>query len=257
MAALKVGQLDLTPGNAFLRLDAADEKSREGNAVAIRDDLAADLRGWLCDKLELVQTAAHGTTEPIPMRLPGDTPLFDVPTGLVRILDRDLRAAGIPKRDDRGRTVDVHAMRTTFGTLLSKTGTAPRTAQAAMRHSDIKLTMGVYTDPRLLDVRGAVEKLPSLPLPTGTNTTEVGAVPAAEIDPRLEDHADSVAPAVAPTRCNSGHFEASVGTQGSVDEPQTVDGVSGGNAGNVNEKPPVTFGVIGGHRGSSSRAGGI
>jgi integrase len=62
---------------------------------------------------------------------------------LVRILDRDLRAAGIPKRDDRGRTVDVHAMRTTFGTLLSRTGAAPRTAQAAMRHSDIKLTMGV------------------------------------------------------------------------------------------------------------------
>jgi hypothetical protein len=29
---------------------------------------------------------------------------------LVRILDRDLKAAGIPKTDDRGRTVDVHAL---------------------------------------------------------------------------------------------------------------------------------------------------
>lgn len=51
--------------------------------------------------------------------------MFEVPVGLVRILNRDLKAAGIPKRDDRGRTVDVHAM----------------------RHSDIKLTMGVCTDP--------------------------------------------------------------------------------------------------------------
>jgi hypothetical protein len=96
----------------------------------------------------------------------------------VRILDRDLVAAGIArwakdergrsyidKRDERGRTVDVHALRTTFGTHLSKSGVAPRTAQAAMRHSDIKLTMGVYTDPKLLDVAGALEgALPSLPL---------------------------------------------------------------------------------------------
>src|SRR5207248_3080499 len=40
----------------------------------------------------------------------------------------------------------------------------PRTAQAAMRHSDIKLTMNVYTDPRLLDVLGALDVLPALPL---------------------------------------------------------------------------------------------
>ena len=38
--------------------------------------------------------------EPVPARLPADTPLFNVPDGLVRILDRDLRLAGIPKRDD-------------------------------------------------------------------------------------------------------------------------------------------------------------
>ena len=33
-----------------------------------------------------------------------------MPAGLVRILDRDLAAAGIPKRDDRGRTLDVHSV---------------------------------------------------------------------------------------------------------------------------------------------------
>src|SRR5439155_11744857 len=113
---------------------------------------------------------------PLPARLPPDTPLFDVPSQLVKILDRDLVAAGIArrvrvngkwiiyKRDDRGRSLDIHALRTTFGTLLSKGGVSPRTAQAAMRHSDIKLTMGVYTDPKLLDVRGALDALPLLPL---------------------------------------------------------------------------------------------
>ena len=71
-------------------------------------------------------------------------------------------AAGIDKADERGRTIDVHALRHTFGTLLSKGGVAPRTAQAAMRHSSIDLTMNVYTDPKLLDVQGALDSLPSL-----------------------------------------------------------------------------------------------
>ncbi len=77
----------------------------------------------------------------VPTKLPPDIPVFNVPSGLIRILDRDIKAAGIPKRDERGRTVDVHALRHSFGTLLSKAGVAPRTAQAAMRHSTIDLTM--------------------------------------------------------------------------------------------------------------------
>jgi hypothetical protein len=55
--------------------------------------------------------------------------LFTVPRELVKILNRDLKLAGISKRDDRGRTIGVHALRTTFGTLLSKGGVAPRAAQ--------------------------------------------------------------------------------------------------------------------------------
>ena len=119
--------------------------------------------------------------EPIPARLPADTPVFYVPTGLIRILDRDLKAAGIPKWDERGRTVDVHAMRTSFGTLLSKGGVAPRTAQAAMRHSTINLTMNTYTDPKLLDVHGALDVLPNLPLDGGTQS-ERNAVSATGTD---------------------------------------------------------------------------
>jgi hypothetical protein len=123
--------------------------------------------------------------------LPPETKLFTVPAGLCRILDRDLKAAGIPKRDDRGRTVDVHAMRTTLGTLLSRAGVASRTAQAAMRHSTIDLTMNVYTDPRLLDVQNAVEALPSLPL--------TGGVESVAIAVRRTGTADSAPSPLAPT----------------------------------------------------------
>ena len=40
----------------------------------------------------------------------------------VAMLRRDLEAAGIPFTDERGRRLDVHALRTTFGTLLSAAG---------------------------------------------------------------------------------------------------------------------------------------
>jgi hypothetical protein len=36
-----------------------------------------------------------------------------------------------------------------------------------MRHSDPKLTANVYTDPKPLDVQGALDALPSLPLNAG------------------------------------------------------------------------------------------
>lgn len=80
----------------------------------------------------------------------------------MKVLNRDLKAAGIPKVDERGRTVDVHAMRTTFATMHSKGKVSPKVAQLAMRHSDIRLTMEIYTDPKLLDVAGSLNSLPAL-----------------------------------------------------------------------------------------------
>ena len=214
LTTLAVGQLDLDANPPYLTLDAADEKNREGNSIPLRSDLAADLRQWLNYKAKARQDAANNAqtvpfdskhlepTERVTLHsgdwtgLPADTLVFDVPTGLVRILDRDLVAAGIArrvkvdgkwkidKRDERGRTIDVHALRHSFGTHLSKAGVQPRTAQAAMRHSSIDLTMNTYTDPRLLDVAGAVELLPSLPLDAGDSQSELTTAKATGTDGR-------------------------------------------------------------------------
>jgi integrase len=211
LTSLTVGQLYLDGPAAYAVLDAADEKNREGSEIAIRSDLAADLKQWLADKLARLQEEALRDGGPIPARLPAATPVFNVPLKLYAILNRDLKLAGIAKKDDRGRVLDVHALRTTFGTLLSKGGVNPRTAQSAMRHSTIDLTMNVYTDPRLLDVHDAVEALPALPLAAGQNTmpnvvktTGTDGLPVC-----------AVAPPVAPTPdkpCPSGLFSGKIGT---------------------------------------------
>ena len=60
LASLTVGQLVLDADLAFLVLDAADEKNREGSTIPLRADLAADLRQWLADKAKAAQDAARG-----------------------------------------------------------------------------------------------------------------------------------------------------------------------------------------------------
>jgi len=131
----------------------------------MRSDLSVDLRTWITG------------------REPSER-VFDVPKGIVRILDRDLIVAGIAKKDANGCVVHVHALRHSFGTHLLLAGVAPRVAQAAMRHSNNALTMGTYTDARLLDTAEAVESLPSFPI--------------SKREPRT----------LAPNLGNQGHFES-------------------------------------------------
>ena len=128
LASITVGQVDARRRPAlFWCSNAADEKNREGSTIPLRADLAADLRGWLAEKATALQEAARAApavrfdskhqkrqeTQPgrfygargailsaVDYRadVPADTPLFTVPTGPGRILDRDLVAAGIARR---------------------------------------------------------------------------------------------------------------------------------------------------------------
>ena len=139
-----------------MSLRSENEKNRKGSTVPLRSDLAGDLRGWVEGR-------------------PIDDLVFNVPAGLLRIFDRDLVAAGIDKIDERGRRVHLHALRMSTATHLSAAGVAPRTAQALMRHSDMKLTMATYTDERLLNSAGAVALLPDLPIGATEDTTHTEA----------------------------------------------------------------------------------
>ncbi|EMB16045.1 site-specific recombinase, phage integrase family protein, partial [Rhodopirellula europaea 6C] len=134
---------DLSFGDVpFVKLQHKNEKNRQGSTLALRADLAAELQRWTKGKER-------------------SDKVFRVPSSFLEILDRDMEAAGIPKVDEDGRVAHLHALRHSFGTHLSKAGVSPRVTQAAMRHSNINLTMGTYTDARLLDTAAAVEALPS------------------------------------------------------------------------------------------------
>ena len=127
----------------------------------------------MADKLARLQAEARQAGKPIPARLPPDTALFEVPDKLCKILNRDLRLAGIPKRDDRGRVLDVHALRHTFGTMLSVAGVSPRVTMELMRHSNIRLTMRTYTDAAQLPLVSALAQIPTFKLSVPTTFKSV------------------------------------------------------------------------------------
>ncbi len=128
LQSITVGNTDLDPSQAWITLNSQDEKAGRGATLPLHPDVADRLREFLKERLERLRNPPQAETlsiKGIPKQLPLDSPLFNVPTDLVRILGRDLAAAGIPKVDERGRTVDVHAMRHTFGTMLQRAGVAP------------------------------------------------------------------------------------------------------------------------------------
>jgi hypothetical protein len=171
LAQLTIEQLELDGPQPFIVLDSSEEKNGEGNQVPIRHDLAKEIKEWLAEKAK-----REG-------ELPPSAKVFYVPSGLIRIMNRDLALAGIPKKDDRGRTLDIHAIRHSFNTHLAKKGIGVRTRQAAMRHSKSELTDIDYVDSKVLEVGSALDVLPSLPIqkfapefaPTSDNLVQTSA----------------------------------------------------------------------------------
>jgi integrase len=155
LGALQVRHLILTGQRPCLVLPGSAAKNREEANLPLRADLVRDLAEWL-------EATGKADTDTV----------FQVPVELVKILKRDLAVAGISYRDKLGRTLDVHALRHTTATYLSRAKVSPRVAQGYMRHSDIKLTMQTYTDPHLLDEAEALAALPSLPLRRGLSPSE-------------------------------------------------------------------------------------
>jgi len=143
-AALQWQDLHLEGPRPAIFLRAETTKAKRADSVPLRTDLAA--------KLKAARPAFARPEDRVFKTIVRKSTFY-----------RDCKRAGIDcSPDAQGRTVDRHALRTTFISWLSGADVSPRTAQQLARHSKLELTMGVYTDPQVLDTFGAVEKLPEL-----------------------------------------------------------------------------------------------
>jgi integrase len=140
LASLRVCDLRLDAMVPSIRLDGSKTKNRRDAELPIPAALATQLRGWIESKR------------------PGDA-VFFVPEKIHERIYGDLKAAGIATRDAEGRVVDLHSLRKCTATLLAAAGVNPKVAQQFLRHSDINLTMSLYTDSALIPLTDAVEVL--------------------------------------------------------------------------------------------------
>jgi len=79
-----------------------------------------------------------------------------------RTLLVDLEAAGIARVDGRGRSIDRHALRTTFRSWLLDCGVNPRLHDVLMRTAPRGVADRHYADYRLTDLWAEIAKLPSV-----------------------------------------------------------------------------------------------
>jgi integrase len=75
----------------------------------------------------------------------------------MRLFNRVIVRAKIPRVDDEGRKLDIHSLRHTFGSRLARNGVGLVQVQRLMGHSDPKLTAQVYTHLDVEDLRKAVD----------------------------------------------------------------------------------------------------
>jgi len=166
--------LDGDPPTATVQ--ASFSKRRRQDTQVLHPELVLQLKAWLKTK----------------WRLGPSTPLFpvsgDVPGGTYRrtylMMRRDLEAARqkwleeantekarrrrkasdfLLYQNHAGLYADFHSCRHLFFTSLERAGIRPKVAQTLARHSDVRLTLGVYTHVDLPDQSAAIEALPGPP----------------------------------------------------------------------------------------------
>jgi integrase/recombinase XerD len=165
-------RLDNDPPTATV--DACYSKRRREDSQVLHPELVKQLREWLATK----QLKPDAVLFPISTRAGG------VERKTCKMVERDLMAARDKwieevkepeERRDREKTdflcycnhdglfADFHSLRHLFITSLEQAGVSPKMAQTLARHSDIRLTLGLYTHVGLQDQTAAIQSLPSPP----------------------------------------------------------------------------------------------
>ena len=222
IGSLTFRSFDLESEPQIVTVQAIYSKRKRQDTQVLHPDVSARFKDWIATK----------------KNLKGDTLLFPVsekvPGGKERktakMMKKDLEFARHcwikeakneeerQKREEsdflsyinhEGLYADFHANRHTFITNLSRGGVSPKTAQTLARHSDIRLTLGIYTHTDLAEKTEAVHKLPKLPaVKTEGDNESNNSTPETTANETLQRY--SSASDAQPG--NSGHLPSTTGT---------------------------------------------
>jgi integrase len=150
LSLLTPSQIDFD--HCRLRIEAAKTKNKKADVLPLRPDLVQALK----ERMKATGIRSHER-------------FFQHDQAKLRaVFYLDLKAAGIERVGSDGRSIDVHSLRKTFGTMLARAGVPLTTTQRLMRHSTPLLTAKLYIDVEGGDMMEALEQLPTFkPVPGG------------------------------------------------------------------------------------------
>lgn len=167
-------RLDDEPPTATVA--ACHSKRRREDTQILHPELVRRLKVWLATKPQLkandllfpVSSRVNG----LPERKTSKMMRLDLETARKKWLNEPTtkEEKNARKRSDflsycneAGQFADFHSNRHLFITSLEKAGLSPKMAQTLARHSDIRLTLGLYTHVGLHDQSTAIAMLPAPP----------------------------------------------------------------------------------------------
>ncbi|HPD48326.1 MAG TPA: site-specific integrase [Anaerohalosphaeraceae bacterium] len=148
----------------FVRVEAKDTKNKKPALLPVKAALMDRIKAHLSGKLPMAAA-------------------FNVPEAAAKMLRKDMQEArkqwieagqtdpeeyqrriegDFLKAETHEGKVDFHSLRHTFGTLLAESGVHPKVAMDLMRHSDINLTLALYTHSNQEQATAAIDVLPDL-----------------------------------------------------------------------------------------------
>ncbi len=155
-------------------IEASYSKRRREDTQILHPDLVEYLQDWLTqrnpkpDEILFPISARTCKVE----RATSKMIKFDIESARAFWIDeaatdeeRKTRAASdmLTYRDSRGKYADFHCLRHTFITNLCRAKVSPKTAQVLARHSDINLTLNIYTHIDQPEQIEAINSLPAVP----------------------------------------------------------------------------------------------
>ena len=176
LGSLTLRSLRLDNHPATATVAACYSKHRRADTQVLHPELVRQLREWLATKPHL---SSNQPLFPISGRIAGG-----VDRKTHKMVEKDIMAArdawlgeaeNAEELEQRlksdflcycnhdGLFADFHGLRHRFVTSLERAGVRPKMAQTLARHSDIRLTLGVYTHVDLSDCSTAIESLPAPP----------------------------------------------------------------------------------------------
>ena len=178
LRSLNRASFDFQAEPATVTIAAAYAKNGQDDTLPLRGDLAADLKVHMALSLPGAKAFPRMGT--------------DCGAEMIRV---DLEAAGILTRnaqgelatkDEYGLVYDFHGLRHTFATMLNQARVPLATAQRLMRHSDPKLTAGIYTHVMIEGKAEALAKMPVIvPMARANEVVAMTGTDAADTDPAV------------------------------------------------------------------------